>query len=314
MSNYGVIDLGSNSVRLCVYEVKDDHKNSYTKKDLRTLLNNKVMAGLSAHVENGFFTEQGIHHAVTVLHGHNKRLKYFNCKRTDVFATAVLRNAVNSKAAIRRIEEETGFRITILSEEDEAHLGFVGAVSDQHLETGTLIDVGGGSTEFTRIRKGKDSDNVSIAMGSLSSYSNYVEAILPTEEESETIRRAFTKKFEKLDKPGRYGADRLYGIGGSVRAAAKVYAELFSLEKRPEVLLPEDLEELIAVGTSRPNEFAHVALKAAPDRIHTVLPGCIITQSIMQACSAKELTLCKNGVREGYLIERMLLGKETKRE
>ena len=92
MPNYGVIDLGSNTIRLCVYEVKDDSKRAYARKDFRTLLNNKVMAGLSAHVSGGVFTEAGVAHALDVLAGHAKRLRYFDCKRTDVFATAVLRN------------------------------------------------------------------------------------------------------------------------------------------------------------------------------------------------------------------------------
>lgn len=307
MPNYGVIDLGSNSVRLCVYEVKNDSKRSYAKKDFRTLLNNKVMAGLSAHIENGVFTERGIRHAISVLNGHNKRLKYFNCKRIDTFATAVLRNAINSEEAIRHIEKASGLSITVLSEQDEAHLGFIGASSDQHLENGTLVDIGGGSTELSRIRKGQDLGSASIAMGSLSSYTKYVRAVLPTQNEKDEICRAFNKKYDHLAKPSRYESERLFGIGGSIRAAVKVYSELLSLEKRPEILRHEDFDELINFGLKKPHEFAHICLKAAPDRIHTVLPGCFIVQSIMEKCNAPELILCKNGVREGYLIERVLL-------
>ena len=48
MPNYGVIDLGSNSVRLVVYEVKDDRRAVYTNKDFRSLLNDKVMADVEA--------------------------------------------------------------------------------------------------------------------------------------------------------------------------------------------------------------------------------------------------------------------------
>ena len=129
MPNYGVIDLGSNTIRLCVYEVKDDSKRAYARKDFRTLLNNKVMAGLSAHVSGGVFTEAGVAHALDVLAGHAKRLRYFDCKRTDVFATAVLRNCANSADAVRAIEAGSGFSISLLSAEDEAHLGFVGATA-----------------------------------------------------------------------------------------------------------------------------------------------------------------------------------------
>ena len=55
MANYGVIDLGSNSVRLVIFDVKDgiSKKKPNTGKDFRIIINDKVMAGLSAYVEAG---------------------------------------------------------------------------------------------------------------------------------------------------------------------------------------------------------------------------------------------------------------------
>ena len=129
MANYGVIDLGSNSVRLVIFDVKDgiSKKKPITCKDFRSIINDKVMAGLSAYVEAGEFTQEGIARAVDVLSGHLKRARYFNCVRTDIFATAVLRNCTNSRKAIRAIEEAIGAPVNLLSARDEAHLSFTGA-------------------------------------------------------------------------------------------------------------------------------------------------------------------------------------------
>ncbi len=156
MPNYGVIDLGSNSVRLVVYEVKDDRRPVYTNKDFRSLLNDKVMAGLAAYVREAVFTQAGVERAASVLKGHLKRARYFQCKRIDVFATAVLRNCENSAEAVAALQEAAGTRIALLSARDEAHLGFVGATCDRVIERGTLVDIGGGSTELTRIEGGQD--------------------------------------------------------------------------------------------------------------------------------------------------------------
>ena len=123
MPNYGVIDLGSNSVRLVVYEVKDDRRPVYTNKDFRSLLNDKVMAGLAAYVREAVFTQAGVERAASVLKGHLKRARYFQCKRIDVFATAVLRNCDNSAEAVTALQEAAGTRIALLSARDEAHLG-----------------------------------------------------------------------------------------------------------------------------------------------------------------------------------------------
>ena len=170
MPNYGVIDLGSNSIRLVVYEVKEPASGAYTSKDFSSLISDKVMAGLSAFVEEGVFTPAGIDRAVEVLKGHAKRARYFRCERLDVFATAVLRNCSNSAEAVRAISKRIDAPITLLSSRDEAHLGFVGATSYRPIDRGTVIDIGGGSTEITRVRKGRDSNHTSVRMGSLSSF------------------------------------------------------------------------------------------------------------------------------------------------
>ena len=147
MPNYAVVDLGSNSIRLVVYDVKDAHKRTCTNKDFKSLINDKVMAGLSAYVVDGVFTQDGIDRAVSVLRGHAKRARYFDCEKMEVFATAVIRNALNCEEAVAAIEEAAELPISLLSATDEAHLGFVGAPRDRAVERGTLVDIGGGSTE-----------------------------------------------------------------------------------------------------------------------------------------------------------------------
>ena len=174
MPNYAVVDLGSNSIRLVVYDVKDAHKRTCTNKDFKSLINDKVMAGLSAYVVDGVFTQDGIDRAVSVLRGHAKRARYFDCEKMEVFATAVIRNALNCEEAVAAIEEAAELPISLLSATDEAHLGFVGATCDRAVERGTLVDIGGGSTELTRIESSLDFDNASIGQGSLSSFAHYL--------------------------------------------------------------------------------------------------------------------------------------------
>lgn len=306
MPNYAVIDLGSNSIRLVVYEVRNDRKSTYTSKDFRHLINNKVMAGLAAYVEDGVFTKAGIKRAVSVLKGHIKRSRYFQCKRVECFATAVLRNASNCSEAIAAIEKETGLAVSLLSASDEAHLGFVGATCDRSIERGTLIDIGGGSTELTRIEGGKESGGVSLGMGSLSSYAQFVKDILPTPEEALGIRAAFWNLIETLPDREAFRAERFYGIGGTVRAAAKMYAQTHGEGIRPKTLTPAQVDGILRMRRADGSAYAHSALKASAERIHTLTPGCVILEALLTGFGAEELEICKYGVREGYLIERML--------
>lgn len=310
MPNYGVIDLGSNSIRLVIYEVKDNNTGLYSSKDFSSLISDKVMAGLSAFVEEGVFTPAGIDRAVNVLKGHAKRARYFRCERLDVFATAVLRNCVNSAEAVRAISKRADMPITLLSSRDEAHLGFVGATSYRTIERGTVIDIGGGSTEITRVRKGRDSNHTSIGVGSLSSFARHVRGILPTDSEMQAISDSLWNLVSQLPDCDGYRSDQFFGIGGSIRAAAKMFAQMSNLPERPKSLSRSDLETILDFARTNSHSFTHQALKASTERVHTIVPGIILMHRLMSEFGGDRIEICKYGVREGYLLERMLAPKK----
>ena len=285
MALYGVIDLGSNSIRLVVFEVRDnwDGKRPVTSKNIKSVLNDKVMAGLASYVKNGEFTGQGMCKAIDVLNTHLKRARYIGCQRIDIFATAVLRNCTNSAAAIAVIESSINAKINLLSAQDEAHLSFIGASCDKLVEDGVMVD-----------------------LGSLSSYADFVELIIPQAHEATAIKAAFRQKMEMANGFAKYCAKHLYAVGGSARAAAKLYAAAQGELDRPQALTPQHLDFLVNLLFEDPARFSHLAARAVPERIHTVGPGCIILSELMRELEADTLEICKRGVREGYLIERML--------
>lgn len=306
MARYGIIDLGSNTIRLCVYEVTSAPRRPLLRKDLSTLLNYKVMTGLASFVKDGAMTDKGIKRAVKAINAHLRRAECFNCERIDIFATAVLRNCSNSREATAAIEAGTNTRISILSNEEEAHLGFLGASLEGTLANGTMIDIGGGSTELTHIEDGLDLDKISVPQGSLSSFANYVAGVVPTPEEIKAIAKAFQCLLKKEDV-GAYKHSQAFGIGGSIRSAAKVYGDLCNDGVRYPYLLPEHVDAILDLYTKDPDTFVHKALRTVPDRIHTFIPGCIIIRETLKVCEAKRLDICKFGVREGYLAERILV-------
>ncbi|MGI6046195.1 MAG: exopolyphosphatase [Eggerthellaceae bacterium] len=308
MPNYAVIDVGSNSIRMVVYDVPDDHRNSYSRKNFSSIINDKVIAGLASYVVDGVFEDAGINRAISVLKGHAKRARYFKCKRIEAFATAALRNCKNSQEAKKRIEEATDIEIHLLSSEDESHLGFIGAASDRVVGNGTLVDIGGGSTELARVHNGHDFGNVSLTQGSLSSFSNYVEGVIPTPAEIDLIHAAFHDQLQTLRDPALYRTPNFFGIGGTIRGISKLFSLMNSNLERPKELTHQDLSIILNRCIDEPNEFAHSILKAAPERIHTLIPGCVILDTLFTEYGASSISICKYGVREGYLIERMLKG------
>lgn len=306
MARYGIIDLGSNTIRLCIYEVDTAPRKPLQRKDISTLLNYKVMTGLASYVKDGAMSEKGIKRAIKAINAHLCRAECFSCERLDIFATAVLRNCSNSREATAAIEAGTGMRIAILSNEEEAHLGFLGASLEGTLTNGTMVDIGGGSTELTHIEDGLDLDKISIAQGSLSSFANYVAGVVPSAAEMKAIAKAFVD-LTKKENVGAYASAQLFGIGGSIRSTAKVYGDLCNEGERYPYLLPDHVEAILSLYEKDPDLFVHKALRTVPDRIHTFIPGCVIIREVMRICGAERLDICKFGVREGYLAERILV-------
>ncbi len=307
MPNYGVVDLGSNSIRLVIYDVKHPVSAQTFGTHFKRIISDKVVAGLAAFVKDESFTPAGVKRAISVLKGHLKRARYFECVRFDVFATAVLRNCINSDEARTAIEQGVGAPIVLLSSHDEAHLGFVGATCMEAIDSAVLIDIGGGSTEITRVVCGSEAHNESLNVGSLSLFATHVEGLMPTEHELQAISNAVWSTFcSRIYDPSIYTSTHFVGIGGSIRAAAKLYAHIKGLSERPRTLSLADLEDILEFVRVRPNEFIHQALKTSAERVHTIVPGVLIMHRLMSELGGDALEIRKYGVREGYLVERML--------
>ena len=168
---YGVIDVGSNTIRLVIYEVKENR--------IESLFSNKNTAGLIGYVNDGELSRKGIRKACDVLNSLQKVAAHAQVEKLYVFATASLRNIANTKEAVEEIEKETGLDIDVISGHDEAVLDFEGAAHAQKLKDGVMVDIGGGSTEVVAFADGKITDAVSLEFGSLSMYKTYVSRLFP---------------------------------------------------------------------------------------------------------------------------------------
>ena len=305
MARYGIIDLGSNSVRLDVYEVapKEDKQG---QRDFEHIFSSKKMAGLAAYTTDGIFSSRGMQVAKDVLENLLDQAKDLDCKKMGIFATAVLRECKNSNDAVATLEGAIDKPIRLLSGEEEAHLGFIGATCKSAMSHGTLLDLGGGSTELTCVNDGSDTLNLSLPLGCVKAYAQYVNLILPTAREVQCIEHAFNELLRQKADPSIYRCGVLHGIGGSVRATAKLAGAAFTGGYAPKAVSAKTVTTLLDMMENEAHDFCHLAAKAVPDRLHTIGPGLAIIHAAMTTFGADTLQICKNGVREGYLVKYML--------
>ena len=147
---YAIIDIGSNTIRLNVYQVEEDGA-------IHSIFQSKETAGLAGYVrEDGSMSREGLDRAADALLRFRSILDALHIENRAVFATASLRNITNSEEAVFQLQERTGLMIRLLSGREEAILDYVGATSGmEEREQGMVLDIGGGSTEWVCFSQGR---------------------------------------------------------------------------------------------------------------------------------------------------------------
>ena len=159
MPNCGIVDVGSNTIRLSIYQ--------YNDLDFKLLLGKKETAGLAGYVENGRLAPEGIEIAARVLTDFRTLLDNLEIDQLHVFATASLRNISNTDEAVDAIQAAAGVPIQVITGSEEAALSFQGALhgTPKPEGQGLLADIGGGSTELVIYPlRGQPSYRVAVAV------------------------------------------------------------------------------------------------------------------------------------------------------
>lgn len=293
---YGIIDIGSNTIRLTVYKIHN--------KEIQLILNKKHMTGLAGYVNlQGYLTENGINKAIYDLLDFKTILSNFEMKNVFVFATASLRNIKNTIDATKRIEEATGFSIDLISGEQEAHYDFHGATKALNLNRGLLVDIGGGSTELVYFHNGAIDKAISMPFGSLSLYKQFVSDIIPNENEILRMKKFVKNEIKKVEIECE--SPQICGVGGSIRGCLKLNRELFSIDPLSLEMEPLHLKRLVKQFSKHRSYAVDNILKVTPERIHTIVPGMTILQTIVKRYDAINICVSPYGIREGYLYKKL---------
>lgn len=293
-----IIDVGSNTIRLSVY-------NTFEDGTFELLFSKKETAGLAGYIRHGKMSQSGIEKACGVLQSFQSLLHLLEVEVLHVFATASLRNIINTDEAIHRIYQETGILVDVISGKLEANLGCCGALDPLRPEKAAIFDIGGGSTGLVEVRSHEIYSSQSLAMGSLNLFNLFVSRIWPKDKELEKMTRCIQETFRQADLPERK-LDRIYGIGGTARAALRIINDYFGKDSDCRAFSKEELSEITNLLLERNSRTRELILNNCPDRVHTVIPGILILNTLSGYLAKDEIRISKYGVREGYLCHRVL--------
>ncbi len=283
---FGVIDVGSNSVRLVVFD-----------EPLRLptpMFNEKVLCGLGRGLgETGALDEAGARQALLAIRRFVTLAKKMNVRALQIVATAAVRDASNGAAFVTQIERDTGEKVRVLSGVEEATYSAFGVLSGIPEACGVMGDLGGGSLELVAIDGHKLGDSVTLPLGPLriANLGSYGAAKKYIDDQIATV--GWLKKWK---------GKALYAVGGSWRAIARVHmAQKHS---------PLHIIHQYTLARAEANEFSRLLAKQSreslartegvPRRRQDALPlAALVMRRVLRVLEPKEVVFSANGLREG---------------
>ena len=238
---YAIVDLGSNTIRLSLYQ-------TYLDGSFRLLFSEKETAGIAGYISGGVLSPEGMERAAGVLLQFRALLENLGEERLYVFATASLRNIRNTGEAVEAIRRRAGVKVEVLSGEEEARMGYQGALLACGPDpAGAMFDIGGGSSEVLVARDGAVQKALSLPVGSLNLFNQYVSKLWPKEGELTAIRRKIREEFAAAGLiPGGKKTRRLCGVGGTARAVLKIANARYQRDPGERTLTPAQVERFWA--------------------------------------------------------------------
>jgi exopolyphosphatase/guanosine-5'-triphosphate,3'-diphosphate pyrophosphatase len=302
MERLAVIDLGSNSFRLVVFQYEPG--GWWTLADeIREPV--RVSAGMG---DEGVLRRDPIERALTTAAVFASFLTASGVDRVDAVATSAIRDAPNRDELLDAIRERTGLTIRVISGAEEAWYGYLAIVNSTTLTDGFGIDIGGGSVQITRIADRRLLEAESVRLGAV----RVSEAFLPDEDvtgkQMAKVRSHVAKTLNEFEWWGSDGG-RLAAIGGTVRnlaSAVQKRMDLPDVDEQGFVLTRDALEELIELLASKPAAERGAVRGIKPDRGDVILGGALVVAAAMEHGGFDELEVAEAGLREGVFFEHLL--------
>lgn len=293
LKRVGAIDVGSNSVRMVVFDG--------AARSPAYFFNEKVMAGLGAGVsETGYLNPQGRERALAAIKRFAVLAKGMDVSPMTAVATAAVRDAIDGPDFCEEVMRETGIALWVASGVEEARLSAQGVFLGWPHAKGVMCDIGGSSMELAEIGDGVVGNRVSSQLGPLK--------LMDVKGGRKGRKVVIDATIDEL--MGEISAEQkmLYLVGGSWRAIARLDMErrgyplkvlheyrmsAGSVLKTVKWIHSKDLEELRAITGNSEARMRLVPIAAQ------------VLKSLIQRFKPEKIATSSYGIREGLLYEQM---------
>ena len=279
------IDIGSNAARLLISEVSvyKDGTVDFTKQNLLRI---PLRLGFDVF-DKGIVSEQKKRKLIETLKAYKLLMNIYNVEAYKACATSAMRDAANGPGILEEIFAETGFKISIISGNEEANIIYETHIAEKLSDNRSYmyIDVGGGSTEITLYAHGHTIFKESFNIGTIRLLHNKV-----TDEQWEHMKwfvKTYARDYQPLEA---------IGTGGNIN-------KIFSISKRKEgrPLSLDLLKDYYKELSYTPLEERKHIYQFRDDRADVIVPALQIYISVMRWALADEIYVPKIGLADGLI-------------
>ncbi|TIP04198.1 MAG: exopolyphosphatase [Mesorhizobium sp.] len=285
-----IIDIGSNSIRLVVYEG--------LARSPSLLFNEKMLAGLGRGiVSTGKLDPEAVTRSMEEFRRFRALSDQAGAEHIYVLATAAAREAVNGPDFIHRAEEVLKTEIRVLTGRQEAYYSALGVISGFHPANGIAGDLGGGSLELIDINREAIGDGITLPLGGLRLQDMAKNSLV----QAQKIARQELARAKLLK--GAQGRI-FYAVGGTWRNLARLHMEMTNY--------PLGIMHHYEISADSAQTFLRQVAKGEVEKVRgiegvsknrrSLLPyGAVVLQEIMAAMQPSKIIVSAQGVREGFL-------------
>jgi len=288
----GIVDIGSNTVRLVVYDAP-----------LRLpvpIYNEKTSCRLAKGLETtGRLNPQGVEEAIRSLHRFTRLADAMGVERLDLVATAAVRDASDGRRFVKRIKKTFKMPVNLLSGPEEARMAALGLLSGVRDADGMLADLGGGSLDLVKLDKGKFADFATVPLGHL----RLSEAAHSRPDEAADV---VAKRLADVPWLGTVKGRTFYGVGGAWRTLARVFIDQtgYPLHVVDGFRLSADAAWRLAHLVGHLGAQSLARIPGVPRARAETLPyAALVLEYLLAASRARDIVFSSFGMREGRLLE-----------
>ncbi|MEX2201428.1 MAG: exopolyphosphatase [Dongiaceae bacterium] len=297
----GVVDIGSNSIRLVVFDGQT--------RAAQVVFNEKVLCGLGRGLdEGGRLHEEGVEQALANLNRFVRLARAMAVGELHLLATAAVRDASNGPEFCRQVEMQCGAPVRVLSGEEEAKFSASGVVAGTSEADGMMGDLGGGSLELVRLTGGKIGTYGTLPLGP-------VRLIGSALGDREGARKIIDQHLASLPWLNEIAGKRFYAVGGAWRNLARIHMEQthYPLHIIHQYRLSRSEGENLARVVGRLGRRSLATIRGVSrKRVETLPFAALLLERLLRHATPSEVVFSAYGLREGFLFNRLTRTEQRK--